>query len=163
MNIVCACDANFIAHLATMLLSFVENNERHRTRIFVLCDGSLTGREKLAVMFDRHRVDLSLISIEDSFLQGLFVSYHIARVAYARLLMGELLPPEIDRVIYLDCDLIIRGDLSDLWNVNLEGKTVVAVREVTDYIWHSKLGLPPGAPYFNNGVMLIDLDRWRKF
>jgi lipopolysaccharide biosynthesis glycosyltransferase len=76
--------------------------------------------------------------------------------------MGELLPPEIRRVLYLDCDVIVRGDLSELWNVNLSGKTVAAVREVTDYTWHSRLGLPAGAPYFNNGVMLIDLDRWRK-
>jgi lipopolysaccharide biosynthesis glycosyltransferase len=105
MNIVCACDANFIAHLATMLLSFVENNARHKLGSLFFATAR-PGREKLAAMFNRHRVDLSLISIEENFLQGLFVSYHVARVAYARLLMGELLPPEIDRVIYLDCDLI---------------------------------------------------------
>ncbi len=162
MNIVCACDLNYIPHMAAMLLSLVENNERHGIRIFVLYDGAFPEQDKLAVMLRGHRAEVSFISVEESLLESLFVNYHISRATYARLLIGELLPPEIDRVIYLDCDLIVRGDLGDLWHTDLGGKTVAAVGEITEYLWHSRLGLPPGAPYFNGGVMLVDLRRWRE-
>ncbi len=162
MNIVCACDAGYIPHLATMLLSLVENNERHRIRVFVLCDGVLPGREKLAALLRGHRAQLSFISIEAGLLQSLFVNAHIGKTTYARLLIGELLPPEIDRLLYLDCDLIVRGDLGGLWNTDLAGKSIGAVPEITRYSWHSRLGLPPDSPYFNGGVMLVDLRRWRE-
>lgn len=162
MNIVCGCDANFVPHLATMLLSLVENNERHSLRIFVLCDGSLPGHEKLVTMLRGHRAELSLISVEESLIEKLFVHYHFSRAIYMRLLMGELLPREIDRLLYLDCDLIVRGDIGELWDTELDAKTIGAVREVLPYIGHSRLGLPSGAPYFNSGVMLVDLRRWRK-
>lgn len=161
MNIVCACDPGYIAHLATMLLSLAENNRRHRIRIFVLCDGVLPGQEELAAMLRRHRVELSFTAIEEGLLQSLLVTLHISRASYARLLIGDLLPPDIDRALYLDCDLIVRGDLDDLWNTDLDGKTIGAVREIAGYSGHSRLGLSPGAPYFNAGVLLIDLRRWR--
>lgn len=162
LNVVCACDVNFTPHMAAMLLSLVENNQRHSIRIFLLYDGSLPGREKLAAMLCDHPAELSLISIDEALLQRLYVSNHISKASYARLLMGELLPAEIERVLYLDCDLIVRGDLGDLWSTDLDGKTIGAVREVTGYSWHSRLGLPPAAPYFNGGMLLVDLRRWRK-
>lgn len=162
INVVCACDANFVPHMATMLLSLVENNRRHSIRIFVLCDDALPSHEMLATMLHGHPAEFSLVPVGEALPQALFVSNHISRAAYARLLMGEVLPPEIDRVLYLDCDLIIRGDLDDLWNTNLSDKTIGAVRETDEYYWRSRLGLPPGAPYFNSGVMLVDLRRWRK-
>jgi lipopolysaccharide biosynthesis glycosyltransferase len=162
MNIVCACDANYVPHMATMLLSLVENNRQHEIRVFVLCDGALPKEEKLAAMLRRYGAELSLIPVDEALLRSLYVSLHVSKAAYARLLMGEVLPPEIDRILYLDCDLIIRGDLGELWDADLKDKTVGAVRDVSDYSWHAKLGLPPGAPYFNSGVLLTDLARWRK-
>jgi lipopolysaccharide biosynthesis glycosyltransferase len=162
LNIVCACDTNFIAHLATMLLSLVENNERHSIRIFVLCDCLLRGHEKLVTMLRGHPAELSFISVVEGLLRTASVYGHISKAAYARLLMGQLLPPDIDRVLYLDCDLIVRGDLGDLWNTDLDGKTIGAVSDSLSYSRHSILGLPQGAPYFNSGVMLIDLRRWRE-
>jgi lipopolysaccharide biosynthesis glycosyltransferase len=161
MNIVCACDANYIAHLATMLLSLVDNNRRHDIRIFVLCDGPLPG-EKLAAALRGYRAELYLIPVDGAILRNLFVSLHVSRVTYARLLMGELLPRDIDRILFLDCDLIVRGDLGELWDTDLKDRTAGAVRDVLGYSWHSTLELPLGAPYFNAGVMLVDLRRWRE-
>lgn len=86
----------------------------------------------------------------------------MSRVTFARLLIGRFLPPDIDRVLYFDSDLIVRGDLKELWDHDLAGKTIGAIRDVVPYPNNSVLGLPPGAPYFNAGVMLIDLLRWRE-
>jgi lipopolysaccharide biosynthesis glycosyltransferase len=89
---------------------------------------------------------------------------------YARLLIGDLLPTGWDRVAYLDSDTITRRPLTDLWNTDLGGNLLGAVRD--DYIptiaspyglpsWRQR-GLDPDLPYFNSGVMLIDLDLWRR-
>jgi lipopolysaccharide biosynthesis glycosyltransferase len=89
---------------------------------------------------------------------------------YARLLIAELLPRSWDRVIYLDSDTIARHPLSDLWTVDLAGAILGAVRD--DYVptisspyglptWQQH-GLDPDLPYFNSGVLLIDLAAWRR-
>lgn len=89
---------------------------------------------------------------------------------YTRLLVGDLLPSDWQRVVYLDSDTITRHSLADLWNTNLDGDILGAVRD--DYVptisspyglptWR-QLGLDPDLPYFNSGVMLIDLNAWRR-
>jgi lipopolysaccharide biosynthesis glycosyltransferase len=163
MNIVCASDAKGVPHLAAMLLSLAETNSREKIRVFVLCDGELPDCDQIAAMLEDYPVDLSLIPVADGFPPELpLPKGHVSRTAYARLLLDEYLPPEIKRVAYLDIDIIVRGEIKELWNCDLLGKTIGAVRDVVPYARHKTLGLPSGAPYFNSGVMVIDLVRWRE-
>lgn len=94
----------------------------------------------------------------------------VAVGVYARLLIGDLLPAGWDRVIYLDSDTITRHPLTELWHTDLGGNLLAAVRD--DYVptlaspyglphWQ-QAGLDPDLPYFNSGVMLIDLAGWRR-
>jgi lipopolysaccharide biosynthesis glycosyltransferase len=79
------------------------------------------------------------------------------------------LPPEWSRVISLDADMIIRGDLTPLYETDLRQRPLAAAREPYSPVvsWKrgvngwKELGLPPHAPYFNAGMMVLDLDRWR--
>lgn len=87
---------------------------------------------------------------------------------YARVLLGELLP-EFERVIYLDTDTVIVGDLTELAAFDLTGATVAAVDDplIAGLYTRRLLGRDPGRPltiprYFNAGVMLIDMARWRR-
>jgi hypothetical protein len=88
---------------------------------------------------------------------------------YARFFLGELLPPSLSRVIYLDCDMAVATSLSELWRTPLGGKVVGAVQDTLfrtiEYIWPHELiralGRRPDTPFFNSGVLLIDLERWR--
>ncbi|GIM94385.1 glycosyltransferase family 8 protein [Paractinoplanes toevensis] len=94
----------------------------------------------------------------------------VTAAVYAPLLIGELLPADWQRVIYLDSDTITRRPLNSLWNTDLRGSSLGAVRD--DYVptvsspygvpgWR-ELGLAADLPYFNSGVLLIDLDAWRR-
>jgi lipopolysaccharide biosynthesis glycosyltransferase len=79
--------------------------------------------------------------------------------------MGELLPQGLQKVIYLDSDIVVRGRLDELWNFCLGHSIVGAVKDSiveSNPQIKSKLGLDPVSPYFNAGVLLIDLDRWRQ-
>ena len=88
---------------------------------------------------------------------------------YHRLLLPRLLPEEVTRAIWLDCDLLVTTDLVRLWETDLGGFHLLAVRDsVVPQVsspygirrWR-ELGLPRSAPYFNAGVMLVDVNRWR--
>ena len=171
MNIFCVSDSGYVEHLATMLLSLVENNAHYDIRIFIASVGHSESLEKVRVMLGK-RGTVSVISIDAHKLPAVTSKHklYITEASYARLLMGELLPSTLERVLYLDCDLIVRGDLGELWSTDLGGRALGAVEDAvppgareTWRIGRQVLGLPPASPYFNSGVMLVDLARWRDF
>ena len=88
---------------------------------------------------------------------------------YDKLMVAECLPNELRRVIWLDCDMLVLADLAELWETPLGDGHLLAVRDalvptlssrfgVSDF---AKIGLDASAPYFNAGMMVIDLAKWR--
>lgn len=106
---------------------------------------------------------IRFLSFEPDRVRHLQRSRLITHTAYARLFMGELIPLEAERVLYVDCDLLFERDVEELWATDLAGNTIGAVdnRYWEDSSRHQqRLGL--AAPeYFNSGVLLVDLKRWR--
>ena len=83
---------------------------------------------------------------------------------YAKLLISNLV--QEDKVLYIDCDTIIFKDLEPLYNSDLEGHVISAMVECdytgsSDFELFDSLGMETDASYFNSGVMLMDLNRWR--
>ena len=75
--------------------------------------------------------------------------------------------PDLERVIYLDADTLIIGDLARLWRERFDGYAAGAVLDLfptfLDAIEHlHELNLPAATPYFNTGVLLINLELWRR-
>jgi lipopolysaccharide biosynthesis glycosyltransferase len=90
----------------------------------------------------------------------------VPSAALFRLRIAELLS-DLDRVIYLDADTIVLAPLRELWKVPLESHAVAAVRDIgypsfAGIVPWRVLEAPPDAPYFNSGVLVIALDRWRE-
>jgi lipopolysaccharide biosynthesis glycosyltransferase len=97
-------------------------------------------------------------------------SDYISRATFGRLYLGDILPLECRRVLYFDCDLLVTGDLQELLNIDLGGRVIAAVSEPTlpveanprTYERLRDPRLDPDMPYFNAGVLIIDLDIWRR-
>jgi lipopolysaccharide biosynthesis glycosyltransferase len=68
------------------------------------------------------------------------------------------LPDDLDKVLYLDTDIVVRGSLTELWNTNISVHALAAVAhdDDEDHL-REALGLPKGTPYFNSGVLLMNL------
>ena len=88
-------------------------------------------------------------------------------VVYARLLLDELLPPEIDRLLYLDSDLYVRAPVERLLELDLEGNSLAAAPEpgrhhlvAGDDMRKRQGPFDIADPYFNSGVLLIDRSAW---
>jgi lipopolysaccharide biosynthesis glycosyltransferase len=90
------------------------------------------------------------------------------RTVWAILLLGSLLPRDAERVLWLDGDVLVRGPIDELLELPLEGMTMAAS---VDYwapthagaapgFWQAA-STPPGAAYFNTGVLVVDLPSWR--
>jgi lipopolysaccharide biosynthesis glycosyltransferase len=73
----------------------------------------------------------------------------------------------LKKAIYLDCDVVVIGDIAELWNCPAENWSILAVEEVKSLIKflrsdHKKISLPEDRPYFNSGVMVMNLEKLRQ-
>lgn len=81
---------------------------------------------------------------------------------YYRLMLSEILP-DIPRVIYLDCDIIVRHSLVSFWNTDIDNMAVGVVPDFSEGImeYYDRLDYASQFGYFNSGVMLVNLNYWR--
>jgi lipopolysaccharide biosynthesis glycosyltransferase len=102
-------------------------------------------------------------------VSGLPFAGHVSPAATFRIPLARLLPEALPRVLYLDVDVVVRHPLGPLWRTELAGRGAAAVRDA-GIPWAGSPGalpwrelrLPPTAPYFNSGVLLVDLEAWRR-
>ena len=89
-------------------------------------------------------------------------AYPSSPAANFRLVVGSSLPGDVSKVIYLDADLLIQRDIFELWEQDMQDKIVLAVQD--SYIQKLPARYVPARarkadqPYFNSGVMVIDLE-----
>jgi lipopolysaccharide biosynthesis glycosyltransferase len=159
MEVLCACDERYLPHAATMLCSLLEHNSVFRVHYFY---SSITSRNlaKLKSFVVNFGSKLACYEVVEGDFKELRADRWISIAAYYRLLAERLLPSSLDKVLYLDSDLIVRRSLKELWNTDLADCALAAVN---DY-WEEpeERGLPEGAKYFNSGVLLINLKFWRQ-
>ena len=168
--IVAGADDKFALGLSVALFSAVRHLDPHRdAHVFVL-DGGLSpsNRDRCRAALASLRPDIQVTVVDDD--PERFANYNIhsvSRAAFLRLLIPEIVPERYRRVLYLDSDLVVSDDVSKLWRLPDEGKAFWAAHDEgvrgTDYVQQTLnfADVPADAPYFNSGVMLIDLPRWK--
>jgi lipopolysaccharide biosynthesis glycosyltransferase len=161
---ICFCiDENYVNYLGAVLLSLVETNSKNRIDIYVINNG-LSDESKCMLnnlISEVHEFDLKFVSSIDKDVAKLNAGGHISSATYIRFEIPYILE-NIDKLIYLDADLIITGDLADFWNKDIDGFFVAAVRNPL-FTRFKSIGLSENWDYFNAGVMLINTYLWRKF
>lgn len=164
MHIVCAVDSAYARHCAVLLRSLRQWHPEHRLEVTLLHTG-IDPKEALQLYADgQSQVDaLSLIQVDPALLAGFPVDGHITPAAYLRLVLGAVLPADLRRVLYLDCDILVRRPLDELWTIDLQGRVLAAVAAPNESDNCHRLRLDPEQGYFNSGVLLIDLCRYRAF
>lgn len=85
---------------------------------------------------------------------------------YYRLLAPTVLPEELDRILYLDCDIVVNDDLTEFWNMDMSDHSAAVVIEsdscAPNFNHIKRLNYDASLGYFNSGMMLINLEFWRK-
>lgn len=155
-------------------------SEKSTVRVYVFCteDDKPAANSHLRVLrnnqfsIDLVRIDSKLCKFDDWF-KGVFKTNErlsFNKLAGSKLLAYHLLPKNIAKVIWLDSDLIIRADISYLWNTLLGESVAGAVQDENissaEKRWGAQanvLGIHASAKYFNSGVLLIDLLKFPKY
>lgn len=167
MNILCATDDKYAPYCGVMLTSFLENHKAFHTEVYIIVKNSLKEEKRLKRLEERYDVKVNMIDFSLNEVASTIDICHeyLTAETYYRLFAAELLPKDIDRVLYLDCDIIVDGDVSEMFAMNIDGiSALVAI----DTPWHTmvshpqRLGYPEGKGYFNAGVMMINLEYWRE-
>jgi lipopolysaccharide biosynthesis glycosyltransferase len=160
INIVFASDIVFIPHLSAAIISLIKNNPESEFDIFIInSDIDRSNWEKL-VSLDRvgkHR--FHDLKISDQLFEGMVLGYHFKKQSYYRLLIPDMIQTE--RVVYLDSDIVVTGKISDLYNEDLKDMYLAAVQE-PGFTRSKELEMSQESKYFNSGVLLMNLDLWRK-
>ena len=166
--LVFACDAAYAMPLSTTLRSIVENNRSGWPLEFhVLSDGlSEYIQRRVLNSIPEGSATIRWVPVDLAPFREFSTISHISKMTYARFLIPYIFQDTLSRVLYLDADLLVLDDLGPIWDTNLEGAVLGAVLDGLDsQLKSSKPGLekaPKVRDYFNAGVLLIDLDRWRK-
>ena len=166
MNLFYTVNDAFVPQLGAAVCSVCTNNRDAEEIVFYIGDLHISAghREQLTALaggYGREIIFLPINNLRER-LGFDFDTTGWNEVVLARLLADRLLPEMAERVIYLDGDTIVRGSLKELWETDLQGKTIGAVEEPTaNHKRKKELGLE-GKPYYNAGVLLIDLKRWKE-
>jgi len=174
-TIVFSGDQNYTVGMAAALRSVLTHlRDTPRANVYILhpaFDSSIKDRLRAVVRATPVDVALSFVRVDEEEHLATF-DLHIkngwTHTIFYRPLIEKLIPECHERVLYLDCDIIVEEDLSPLLRTELNGQIVGAVPERVVSCPYSglsrwkELGLPADAPYFNSGVMLIDMERWRE-
>jgi lipopolysaccharide biosynthesis glycosyltransferase len=166
MNIAYIATDSYTSMLGISLFSLLENTrDIHHLDVYILSpDFSQSSRQMLQQMAAGYSCTLHFCDISD-FEQKFTFSFSTSgfhSIVLARLLIADYLPDTLDSILYLDCDVIVHGSLKALEKTNLEGYAFAAVPELSMPTAQKRyLGLAPEDPYFNAGIMLVNLDYWR--
>tara|TARA_Y100001960_G_scaffold247860_1_gene263308 strand:- start:64 stop:909 length:846 start_codon:yes stop_codon:yes gene_type:complete len=156
MHIVFCADGNFLKPLELAVFSLLRTQKEPFTlHILMLDDFSTQNLYKLA---NEYNCDLKLYS----FSTDLSEKGRFSRAMYGRLFIPALLSSNVEKVIYLDCDVMVKKDLADLWLTKLDDHPIGAVAELNSPIKNYLLKKFQLDNYFNSGVLLLDLNRLRR-
>lgn len=169
VHVLFCADRRFLQHAAAAALSVVTAARSRPVSLHILsCDADDVAEATLRQALSSCRsAKVFVYKVEPERLAGLFIDRHLTKEAYLRFLAPEILPKDVRRVVYLDCDLIVLDDIAKIFVADLGGKAVGAVADCawTDVASQERLcelGLGPEHVYVNSGVLVMDLDRWRR-
>lgn len=164
MNVCYSTNENFASYMAVSIASLLENNLSGNMLVHVLySDLNENTIQKLKTFENRYknvRIIFHKIDSEKFEKFNLTIS-HITRETYFRYLIPELLP-DTDRVLYLDGDTVVNGDVSELFEINLSGYYCAGVEDIWIGESNYKKEIGVTGVYINTGVVLFNIEEIRR-
>ena len=181
--VVCAADDKYAMPLAVTVRSAIENLKGNYKILLFIFDGGIKNKNKQRILksLSSEKCNIRFLSIPDELVRDFEESHEYLRsvkgakgpyiyiAAYYRLIISEILPEEYEKLIYLDSDLVVKGDIGQLWQTDLAENYVLAAQDTyikyvstsQGLLNYQELGIPVGSKYFNSGVLVINLKKWR--
>jgi lipopolysaccharide biosynthesis glycosyltransferase len=166
MNILYSFDNNFADIAGVSIISLLENNKSiDAIHAYILNNGIYEENiKRLQEIISSYGRDLTFLAPAN--IRNLVrADINLGRWGLSnvnRLFMGSVLPKDIDRVICIDCDTIVRYSLQNLWNKQLGDNYIAGVNDCIGKKYKISLDLDANSNYINAGVILVDVKRFRE-
>ncbi len=170
INILLSVNKKFLKHTEELLASLLYYSSKKLNVYLMYVENELTqedlnnvknfvdnmGNGKIIpIVFDTKQLEGMPVTDDEGSFFGM--------EAYSRLFCSFTLPKEVEKILYFDADMICTGDITELYNIDFEGKMWIACRDKgikqKDL---DRLGLPSDYPYINSGMLLINVKKIRK-
>lgn len=165
MNILVTLNEKYIRPLFVMLDSLYAQEPGPVDLYLLYSDVSEESRERLQRYMEERNGRFFPIFVDGTAFRDVPVFRYFPKEMYYRFLCGTLLPETEERALYLDPDILIRGDLAPLYETDFQGKTLVGVADyAVNHMLPDKkaaIGLPESHDYVNSGVLLFNLKKIR--
>jgi lipopolysaccharide biosynthesis glycosyltransferase len=177
LSIVYACDNNFVPLLAASIKSLEINSAGSQKDIYIIDDGiSDLSRQKLIQSISSNEITLKFLLVKDvvgKISIPYFNNAALPVTTFFRLFVHTFIPAGTERVLYLDSDMIVLGNIAELWDVDFGDNVIAAVQDpgikTLGCSWGggvrnwAELGYQSEDKYLNAGLLLINLAKWNKF
>ena len=166
-NILVTIDNNYLQPLKVMLQSLVDNNPGHHFQIYLLySDITEENLTNLGNFCETHTATLVPCFIDGSAFAEAPISDRYSQTMYYRLLAHQFLPASIDKILYLDPDILIINSINALYQTDLTGYIAAAcihtqLTPLQDQVNKIRLNTYEADGYYNSGVLMINLEAWR--
>lgn len=165
ITIVSSCNDAFAAHVSALFVSILENaNQTTSIFDFYVVDDeiSIANKRLMRETIKEYEATLHFMTIDKKYFADAVESDRIPETAYYRIAIPELFKgQDIDKILYLDCDMIALTDISALWKLDLSDYILAAVEDAGFHHRLEKMDVAcASTKYFNSGFMLINVKKW---
>ncbi len=187
ISVIVASDDGFLPHMTVMLKSAEENLAPGYHLDFYIFHNGIEKEKRVPVVNSlcNNISTLYWIELSEDILSPFNVKGHVNEMTYFRILAPSALPDSVSKAIYLDSDIVVLGSLHELWNISMEESEIMACQDVTvpfmnaemamdnfelsepflsktiPLKYFEELEIPANRPYFNGGVLVLDVARWK--
>lgn len=165
INVCFASDNNYVQHMGAAIASILKNAKAEDDLYFYILDGGISEENINKVQFLKKikNCEINFVKMNNETFKNLslYEESHITIATYYRFMIASLLP-EVDKLIYLDCDMIILDSLSELFETDIKDYWIAGVEDIGYYHFRIQSGRDTESFYINAGMILINLKKWRE-
>ncbi len=163
LEVGCLSNDAYAQHLGVTLYSLLENCScPDKIRINVVdMDISSINKKKLDWVVKKFKAHINYLKPKPGILKGIEISKRFGKETYYRFSLIET--AKTDKLLSIDSDMIVKGDVKELFDLKFKDNVLFAVKDLDLPLKNRlKLGIKSDTPYFNSGLLFIDLKEWKK-
>lgn len=166
INILVTINSKYLVALLVMMRSMTLSNPGETFNVYLMY--SELRDDELKFLRDtlaRQGHALHPVQLDDQLFRDAKINFHFSKEIYYRLMVSEALPQDVDRVLYLDPDIIVNNPVRPLYDMELGDHFFAmagGVNEAMELLWKTRLNMPLDKKYLNTGVLLFNLVAMRE-
>lgn len=162
-HIVFGIDDDFVRPLGVLMTSIIENNKNEKIVFHIITKYISVNNQEIIKQFAiRNNININIYVINETLFDDLPITAHITNAMYNRFLIPLILKDVIDKVLYLDADIVCLNSIEKLKKINIDDKIVAVIEESNDYVVEKRIKYLnlKSKKYFNSGVLYININSW---